>query len=124
MPATQARQKLHSLGFSSSANAPEPAECAPTARGRRVPFRPRAALCCKVRYQRHQSLGPLTRERQLREQLVVVIGLDEIHPAVLANPATGLRTLDPPAADALPRCHAFRHRIRILVKDPTLITPA
>src|SRR5450759_5280912 len=71
----------------------------------------------KLANQRGQSLCPLARERQLREHLVVVGGVHEIRLAVLANPDTRLRTLDPPAADALPCCYALAHRIQSLLKE-------
>jgi hypothetical protein len=47
----------------------------------------------------------------------VVEGVHEFRPAVLANSDTRLRAFDPPAADALPCCHALGHRIPSLFKE-------
>src|SRR5512141_277820 len=56
----------------------------------------------KLAYQREQRLHALADECRLRKHVVVIVGVDEIHPAVLANTDAGTLRLDTTAADALP----------------------
>ena len=48
-------------------------------------------------------------QRELRKRRIVVGGMDQFRPPVLADPDAGSRVLDPPAANTSPCGQALRH---------------